>query len=93
MDALPISETLPGRYRAVLDAVASLERAGCRHDAALIRAEATRAYSRAWTPEAERHLIELLARALRLLEGGGVTSGSRLGRRALRGFAIRRSIN
>lgn len=67
MDELPVSEILPGLYRAVLDAVASLEARQRRADAATIRAEATRVYSRAWTPDAARRLRNLRARADRLL--------------------------
>ena len=68
MDQLPISEVLPGLYRAVLDAVARLEAHGRRHDAAQIRADATAAYSKAWTPAAERKLRALRARADRIVE-------------------------
>ncbi len=66
MDESPISEILPGLYRAVLDAVASLEAHDLRRDAAAIRAEATRVYSRAWTADAARRLKTLRLRADRL---------------------------
>jgi hypothetical protein len=66
VEASPISEILPGLYRAVLDAVASLEAHNLRREAAAIRAEATRVYSRAWNPAAERRLRTLLARAGRI---------------------------
>lgn len=69
MDELPVAEILPGLYRAVLDAVADLEARGRRPDAAVIRAEATRVYSRAWTPDASRRLLNLRARADRIKAG------------------------
>ena len=69
VDAQPISEILPGLYRAVLDAVADLEARHRRTDAALIRAEATRVYSRAWTADAARRLRALRARADRIGDG------------------------
>lgn len=68
MEQLPVSEVLPGLYRAVLDAVARLEAHGRRRDAAAIRAEATEAYSKAWTAAAERKLRNLRARADRIVE-------------------------
>ncbi len=68
MEELPVSEVLPGLYRAVLDAVAQLESHNRRREAATIRAEATEAYSRAWNATAERRLRSLRARADRTLE-------------------------
>ena len=68
MEQLPVSEVLPGLYRAVLDAVARLESHGRRREAAGIRAEATAVYSRAWTASAERKLRSLQARADRIVE-------------------------
>lgn len=68
MDVQPVSEVLPGLYRAVLDAVADLERRQRRAEAALIRAEATRVYSRAWTADAERRLRALITRAGRIAD-------------------------
>src|SRR5204863_3352254 len=62
MDELPVSEILPGLYRAVLDSVANLEARSRRSEAATIRAEATRVYSRAWTPDAARRLRALRAK-------------------------------
>ena len=58
-----VSEILPGLYRAVLDAVADLESRHRRREAAEIRAEATRVYSRAWTVDAARRLRLLRIRA------------------------------
>lgn len=68
MEQLPVSEILPGLYRAVLDAVARLEANGRRRDAAVIRAEATATYSRAWNDAAERRLRSLSVRADRIVE-------------------------
>lgn len=71
MEELPVSEILPGLYRAVLDAVANLEARQQRSDAAAIRAEATRVYSRAWTRDAAKRLRNLRARADRILATPG----------------------
>lgn len=68
MDDQPISEILPGLYRGVLDAVADLEGRKRRTDAAVIRAEATRVYSRAWTADAAKRLRALRARADRIVD-------------------------
>jgi hypothetical protein len=68
MDRLPVSEVLPGLYRAVLDAVARLEARGRRRDAATIREEAIAVYSKAWTGAAERKLRALSGRADRIGE-------------------------
>jgi hypothetical protein len=69
VDELPVSEILPGLYRAVLDAVADLEARRRRREAGEIRAEATRVYSRAWTPDAARRLRALRTRADRITDG------------------------
>lgn len=66
MEESPISEVLPGLYRAVLDAVAVLEAHDLRREAAAIRADATRVYSRAWTADAARRLRALHHRADRI---------------------------
>ena len=68
VDESPISEILPGLYRAVLDAVAALEAHDLRREAATIRADATRVYSHAWTPDAARRLRTLRVRADRIRE-------------------------
>lgn len=68
MDEQPLSEVLPGLYRAVLDAVADLEVRGKRHEAARIRADATRIYSKAWNATAARRLGVLRLRADRIVE-------------------------
>lgn len=65
---LPVAEILPGLYRAVLDAVADLESRNRRAEATAIRSEATRVYSRAWTPDAAKRLRALRARADRFAE-------------------------
>jgi hypothetical protein len=67
MDSVPVAEVLPGLYRAVLDAVADLESHNHRAEAAVIRFEATRVYSRAWTPDAARRLVALRIRAGRIV--------------------------
>jgi hypothetical protein len=59
------ADDLPALYRAILDRVAELEAAGQRRDATLVRADATRAYSRAWDGKARRELEALLRRAAR----------------------------
>jgi hypothetical protein len=66
VDESPISEVLPGLYRAVLDAVASLEAHDLRREAAAIRTDATRVYSRSWTADAARRLRTLRLRADRI---------------------------
>ncbi|HEX5450880.1 MAG TPA: hypothetical protein VFW86_00695 [Candidatus Limnocylindrales bacterium] len=63
MDAQTVAETLPERYRAVLDRIADLEACGRRHDADEIRRQAIRAYSRAWTSRTARTLDSLAHRA------------------------------
>lgn len=68
LSELPVAEVLPGLYRAVLDAVADLESRNRRAEAAAIRLEATRVYSRAWTPDAARRLRALRARADRFVD-------------------------
>ena len=68
MEQLPVSEVLPGLYRAVLDAVARLEAVGRRRDAAQIRADATAVYSKAWNAAAASRLRHLRARADRIVE-------------------------
>jgi hypothetical protein len=66
VDESPISEILPGLYRAVLDAVANLEARDLRREAAAIRTEATRVYSHSWTADAARRLRTLRLRADRI---------------------------
>ncbi|MEJ7749159.1 MAG: hypothetical protein WKF56_07635 [Candidatus Limnocylindrales bacterium] len=80
-------------YRAILDRVAELEASGERASATRVRAEATRAYSRAWDDRARRALERLLRRAARptpaeRLLGRGATL--RLTRRRSRALAADR---
>lgn len=63
------AEELPSLYRAVLDRVADLERIGERPEALLVRAEATKVYSRSWDDNARRRLIALCRRADRVMAG------------------------
>lgn len=65
--AASVAEDLPELYRAILDRVAELERAGLRRDAGRVRAAATQVYSNAWDESARRMLLGLMARAERLL--------------------------
>ena len=65
MESTSPSEELPALYRAILDRVADLEAAGDRVEAALLRSEATAAYSRAWDERARRRLESLLRHATR----------------------------
>lgn len=67
---VPPAESLPALYRAILDAVAELERRGRRADAVRIRAAATGAYSRAWDDSGRRRLEGLHHRAWRLIQQG-----------------------
>lgn len=68
LDQPPVAEILPGLYRSVLDAVANLEACSRRSEAAAIRKEATRVYSRAWTLDAAKRLRTLRLRADRIVE-------------------------
>jgi len=65
MNELSVAEIMPVLYRGVLDSVAALEGRNGRHEAARIRAEATRVYSRAWNVDAARRLRALCERANR----------------------------
>lgn len=65
MDPNAPAEELPALYRAILDRVAHLEATGHRAEALRIRADATKAYSRAWDDRARRQLEALLRRAER----------------------------
>ena len=65
MNELSVAEIMPVLYRGVLDSVADLEGRNHRREAAHIRAEATRVYSRAWDLEAARRLRALCERASR----------------------------
>jgi hypothetical protein len=56
-----IAETLPRAYRRVLDALARLEALGVRREAAQLRSEAIRAYSRSWDEKCHERLALILA--------------------------------
>lgn len=60
MDESALAEELPGLYRAVLDGVARLERAGDRRTASRIRREAIAAYSGRWDDRGRRRLHRLV---------------------------------
>jgi hypothetical protein len=63
----PSAEDHPARYRAILDCVAELERAGMRREAVRVRAQAIAIYSRGWDQASLKRLTELLERARREL--------------------------
>ena len=67
VDELPPAEEFPALYRAILDRVDRLERAGDRQTAARLRSEATRAYSAAWDAAHKRRLEGVKRRADRAL--------------------------
>ena len=62
MEPKSAAEELPALYRAVLDRVGELDASGRRELANLVRAEATRIYSRSWDDHARRGLAALLRR-------------------------------
>jgi hypothetical protein len=63
------AEELPALYRAILDGVADLERAGQHREAALIRAEATNVYSTSWDDGGRRRLLHIWRRIGRVIAG------------------------
>jgi len=69
MDPNSLAEELPALYRAILDRVAELEAEGRRPEAARVRSDATRIYSRAWDEKARRRLEALLERNRRPAAG------------------------
>ena len=69
VDEQPPAEEFPALYRAILDRVDRLERAGDRPEAARIRADATRAYSSAWDHKSRKRLDTLLRRIDRAIDG------------------------
>jgi len=77
-----VAEDLPALYRALLDRVAGLERAGARAEAARIRREGTQAYSSAWDETARRMLVTLIVRADRATAPPVQTRGWSLRRRS-----------
>jgi hypothetical protein len=72
MNELSVAEIMPVLYRGVLDSVADLEARNERREAARIRAEATRVYSRAWNLDAARRLRALCERASRAAAAPGL---------------------
>lgn len=58
-----IAETLPRAYRGVLDALARLEALGVRREAAQLRSQAIRAYSRSWDEKCHEQLALILVQA------------------------------
>ena len=64
-----VAESLPELYRAVLDRVQALEEHDLRHEAALVRNDAIRVYSGAWTDTATRRLRNLRIHAERVIAG------------------------
>ena len=69
VDVVPLAESLPELYRAVLDRVADLELAGHRLEGTLVRSDAITAYSRGWNGQTARRLGDLADRAERVLAG------------------------
>lgn len=84
MESRPnLAAELPLLYRAALDAVDELRRLGRRPDAAKLRDEAIRAYSRAWDDRCRRILEEVESRArdasaAEAIRAGGPLSGAGL---------------
>jgi hypothetical protein len=70
MDDQSPAEVLPGLYRAVLDGVARLERAGDREAAYEIRCKALRTYSTRWDERGRRELQRLDRVAVARLAAG-----------------------
>jgi hypothetical protein len=69
VDDPSVAELLPELYRQVLDRVAALEEHGQRTEAGRVRADATRAYSRAWDTSALGKLRALRNHAERVIAG------------------------
>lgn len=61
----PTAEEYPARYRAILDCVAELERAGIRREARRLRSSAIATYSRGWDQASLAELTEIHERALK----------------------------
>ncbi len=61
----PTAEEYPARYRAILDCVAELERAGMRREALRLRSEAIATYSRRWDQASLAQLVELHERGVK----------------------------
>lgn len=79
MDSQNPAEVLPGLYRAVLDAVARLERTGERQAAYVIRCQALKTYSTRWDERGRRDLRRLEHEAqVRLAAGPRATATATL---------------
>ena len=63
------AEDLPTLYRAILDGIADLERAGQHREAAFIRTEATGVYSTSWDEGGRRRLLHIRRRIERIIAG------------------------
>ena len=82
VENLSPAEDLPTLYRSVLDGVAELERLGERREAARVRSEAIRVYSRSWDAKGRDRLESILKRAERTVAASQGTAGR----------AVRRSV-
>ncbi len=69
MEEPSVAELLPELYRQVLDRVAELEEHGVRAEAGRVRADATKAYSRAWDASTLGKLRALRIHAERVIVG------------------------
>jgi hypothetical protein len=67
VETASVAESLPERYRRVLDRIAELETAGRHPEADRVRRDAIQAYSRRWNDQTARRLDSLADRAHRLL--------------------------
>jgi hypothetical protein len=77
------AEDLPTVYRAILDGIPRLERAGARREAGLLRAEATQIYSTSWDDAGLRRLTRISARIDRIIAGEQRPRTARLRTRTL----------
>lgn len=89
MDEPTVAQILPERYREVLERVARLEGLGHRREAAILRHDAVRVYSRSWDDRAIRSMESLRARAERVLEGGERPREARPEHPAVRSIRLR----
>jgi hypothetical protein len=75
VDNLSPAEDLPTLYRSVLDGIAELERLGERREAAKVRSDAIRVYSRSWDAKGRDRLEAILRRAERTVAANRQTVG------------------
>jgi hypothetical protein len=73
------AQDMPGLYRAVLDTVWRLERAGEREAALTIRQRAVRTYSTRWDEGGRKELLRINRDALRQLANSRPSPGFALG--------------